>query len=351
MPPVDDEGSDGLSALIALLQGLIDYAGLFPPAKLSMSECARNYGQYLRSPDSWMLGRFICPVSRLEEFRTAAAPLLPRRESAPVQNNGSARPEDMVIETSGDHADQPWPISALIDGDLDENLDAVFAFNHEHAQVRNGLAVIDAVEIKVPASGGGQTGAEFIDASLDLMSEDVYPFFEIPVQPDNADFRGMIAALSGADAGAKIRTGGVTPDAFPSPERVAEFILACAAADVPFKATAGLHHPVRAEHPLTYEPGCPRGIMHGFLNVFIAASAARTQRTDAATIAQVLAETDPRAFVFSEAAVTWRGKSIPAEALGLARETFALSYGSCSFTEPCEDLRKLGLAAQPRAQG
>src|SRR5687767_13479617 len=55
-------------SLRALLTGLIDYAGLFPPAKLAMEEAARNYFRFRGGPDGWMLGRFLCPAARLQEF-------------------------------------------------------------------------------------------------------------------------------------------------------------------------------------------------------------------------------------------------------------------------------------------
>jgi hypothetical protein len=324
-------------AIHAFLSGIVDYAGLFPPAKLDMPTSARNYADYLRSPHSWMLGRFICPVSRLEEFRKATIDLLPRTPPpAPHEPHAG-----LIPDTHEHHAGEPWPISAIIDGDLDENLDAIFAFNHEHTKPERGLAVIDAAEIKTP----GETtaaAAVFIDEALDLIPEEIFPFFEISTAP-NADFRGLIAALSGADAGAKIRTGGITPDAFPDARTVAEFLAACAAGDVPFKATAGLHHPVRAEHPLTYEPNCPRGVMHGFLNVFAAAAMLHTRAIDAAMAADVLAETDPRAFKFSDDELRYRTVAIAADDLALTRETFALSFGSCSFTEPVNDLCALGL--------
>jgi hypothetical protein len=327
------------------MSGIVDYAGLFPPAKLGMREAVRNYADYLRSPHSWMLGRFICPVSRLEEFRRECQGLLPS-DPGGVTRGQAAEMEPLVPDTHEHHADQPWPISAIIDGDLDENLDSIFAFNREHSKPEKGLAIIDAAEIKVPGDSTA-SAAVFIDEALDLSPEEIFPFFEIPVQADpktggaEPDFRGLIAALSGADAGAKIRTGGITPDAFPSPERVAEFIAACDAADVPFKATAGLHHPIRAEYPLTYETDCPRGVMHGFLNVFIAAAAIRARKADLRAAAEMIKETSAGAFKFGDQGVKWRNITLDAAALGTARETFALSYGSCSFTEPVEELTAL----------
>ncbi len=317
-------------AIHALMGGLVDYAGLFPPTKLSMTEAVRNYAQYVASNDAWMLGRFILPVSKIEEFRKAAMPHLAKQWSEDDEGGGM------------------WPISVLIDGDLDEDLDSVFAFNTEHAEEKNGLAVIDAIEIKVPPTSETDAAPSlgFIEAALEVMAEGVYPFFELPcVGKDGkpVDLRGAIAALSGADAGAKVRTGGITPDAIPPSRAVAEFIVACAQADVPFKATAGLHHAVRAEQPLTYEPQCPRAVMHGFLNVFIAAAMVREYRIDAAAAAKVLEETDVRKFIVTPESIAWGPGEVGIESLERTREMFALSYGSCSFDEPVQELRALKL--------
>jgi hypothetical protein len=312
------------------MSGLIDYAGLFPPAKLAMGAAVEKYALYAAGAESWMLGRFILPVSRIEDFRKGAAAHMPRSKDS-----------------------DPWLISAIIDGDLDENLDAIFAFNHEHAQERHGLANIDAAEIRVPMPGdqgldpGAFTGAAYIDDAVERMPAEVYPFFELPVlapqgQPAH-DLRGCIATLAGADAAAKVRTGGLTPESIPAPRAVAEFLCACHAADVPFKATAGLHHAVRAEHDLTYEQGCPRSIMHGFVNVFVAAAMLHALRVDMDTVTKILEERDARKFVFEGAGIRGGALAIDTAQVERAREVFALSYGSCSFDEPVQELRALGL--------
>ncbi|MGA8026077.1 MAG: hypothetical protein WB992_02960 [Bryobacteraceae bacterium] len=137
---------------------------------------------------------------------------------------------------------------------------------------------------------------------------------------------------------AKIRTGGVTPQTIPSVEYVAEYISACAELRMPFKATAGLHHPIRSEHPLTYKPGGPSAMIHGFINVFVAAAFAwhGERRIDA-----ILAETDPAAFKFDDRA-HWRDRSLEAGEIRAARTEFAHSFGSCSFQEPIQDLQGHG---------
>jgi hypothetical protein len=144
------------------------------------------------------------------------------------------------------------------------------------------------------------------------------------------------------DAFAKVRTGGLTPDAIPSAEQLADFLLTAAARKLPFKATAGLHHPVRSLRALTYAPDSPRATMHGFLNVFAAAAFA-WHRAERAALIDLLNETEADAFVLTSKAFEWRGLQLSTEQIADARRNFAHSFGSCSFEEPIGDLRALEL--------
>jgi hypothetical protein len=137
---------------------------------------------------------------------------------------------------------------------------------------------------------------------------------------------------------AKLRTGGVTPESIPSLAAVAEYITTCARLKLPFKATAGLHHPIRARHSLTYEPGAPEAAMHGFLNVFLAAAFAWW---GVKFIEPILAEEDPGVFRFDDRA-HWCGLSLTVDQIEAARTQFAHSFGSCSFEEPVRDLEARG---------
>jgi hypothetical protein len=147
-------------------------------------------------------------------------------------------------------------------------------------------------------------------------------------------------AVRSAGCFAKVRTGGVTPEGIPSVADVAAFIAACADRRLAFKATAGLHHPIRAEHPLTYAADSPRAVTHGFLNVFLAASFAWHGERD---LEPILAETDPTAFRFRGDRVSWRHLELDAARVRDARTHFAHAFGSCSFDEPVRDLEALGL--------
>ena len=140
---------------------------------------------------------------------------------------------------------------------------------------------------------------------------------------------------------AKVRTGGLTPDAIPMPGEIAEFLCEAARRRMPFKATAGLHHPIRAHRPLTYAADSPHAILHGFVNVFLAAVFA-WHGIDRAAVIGVLHECDAESFDFSDHAVVWRGRSVTTEQIATARRDFAHSFGSCSFEEPIADLKALG---------
>lgn len=306
------------------MAGMIDYAGLYPPAKLEMQQSAESFTRARMGTEEWILGRFICPTSRLREFSKTAAVMMPGTHA-----------------TSGyrEYAEvaEPWRISAIIDGDLGAALDTIAGFNAHHEREDNGRAVVDAVELKVARPAD-------IDAAAERIPDEIYPFFEVPSEVvSTGDCRGFVAALAGHAAAAKIRTGGVTADAFPAPRQVAAFIAACNGAAVPFKATAGLHHAIRAAYPLMYEPNSPKSIMHGFLNLFVAAAMVREQHADEERAAAILEEGNPGNFHFTPEGVRWKELFIETTQIAEAREAFALSYGSCSFDEPVEELKSLGL--------
>ena len=137
-----------------------------------------------------------------------------------------------------------------------------------------------------------------------------------------------------AGAFAKIRTGGLTPEAVPGAGQIAAFLLEAAARRIPFKATAGLHHPVRSLHTG----------MHGFINVFTAAAFA-WHGAMRETLLDIINEADPQAFAFGEHELGWRGCTLHTSCIEDSRRQFAHSFGSCSFDEPVADLRELGWLA------
>jgi len=297
-------------SLRVLLTGLIDYAGLFPPAALGMLPAVRNYAAYCGGERAWALGRFIVPASRLDEFERAAISYLPQGREA-----------------------TPWRLSLLGGADLEADASAILEFNSRHtAGAASGAAVIDTIEIKAER-------ADDIERAVRRLPKTLTPYIEIPIAND-PDV--LVRAVAEAGARAKVRTGGLSREAFPSAPDLARFISLCAAANVPFKATAGLHHPVRCIRPFTYDEDSPSGVMHGFLNVFLAAAFIRGGM-NTAQAAQLLEEERAEAFRFDEDGVTWRAHRLTNGQLMSARQEFATAFGSCSFEEPIEDLKTIHL--------
>lgn len=217
-------------AIAELLRGIIDYAGLFPPAALDLPHALRNYTAYRGGPYAWMLGRFVIPASLIAD----APAHLPLSVVAP--------------DTKREHA-----------GEID--------------------------------------------------------YIEIPITTDPANL----------PARAKIRTGGLKPESYPTAEALAGFLHRAAAARVPFKATAGLHHPL------------PDPPMHGFVNLFLAAALLWHGGSES----DALATLRERDFHFDGEA-RWSAGRLTVPQIREARRDFAISFGSCSFEEPIEDLKQLG---------
>jgi hypothetical protein len=296
-----------MHSLRALLTGIIDYAGLFPPAQLGMGSAVRRYADHLAGRQAWMLGRFVVPAARLDELEVEARGLLP----------GSPDP--------------PWKLSALAGEDPAAAVESIVT----HGAGSAGAAgiQIDSVEMKA-------AGVDEIERALHVVPDNLELFFELPHAEDPTP---LIEALAGTRGRAKIRTGGITAEAFPTLRQLARFIAACASAQVPFKATAGLHHAVRGSYRLTYEEDSASGTMFGFLNVFLAASFAISRQADETMLLPVLEESDATSFNFDTDGVVWRGERLSVAELEQSRRSFALSYGSCSFSEPVEELEALGL--------
>jgi hypothetical protein len=282
-----------------LLRGLIDYAGLFPPARLGMEDAVVAYRAASDGPHAWMLDRFVCPATRLPELADA------------LDEGERLR------------------LAVIVDDDLPRVL---------HEIAGSGLV---AQTLEVRLDGDPEAFARMLRDALTAadLPEPARPFVEVP--PDSGP---ALDALAAAGMAAKVRCGGAT---VPSPEALAGFVAGCAARDLSWKATAGLHHPFR------------KADQHGFLNLLAAAGLAASEPTSsgpasaepavprptpsgtalapASELAPVLADDDPTHFALDQGGLRWRGRRVDE----LARTRFA-GFGSCSFDEPVEDLLALG---------
>lgn len=278
-----------------VLAGAVDYAGLFPPASLSMGEVVANYAAYRASPDGWALGRLVIPAARLGECLEAAGPLL--------------------------RAGDPWRVSALVPDPL--SLGALADFNAAHGT----RLLVDAAEAKA-------VEPRDVDALAVVAPPGIAVYVEVAV---NDHLHACLARIKAAGWHAKIRTGGVVPQAIPPIDDVVRFLRACHDAGVTFKATAGLHHPVRGEFPLTYAPDAPRATMYGYLNVFAAAGllarGAGEEQLRRALGFPALTGVD----------IAMSGDRAMWESLARDARSVLHGFGSCSFREPLDELALLGL--------
>lgn len=293
------------SPLRVLLAGAVDYAGLFPPAALGMSEAVREFAASHAGPDRWALGRFVVPAARLEELAGA------------VRQQPSRGPVGQAT----------WGLSVLAGSELSSDLARIDVFCDGHRDL--GLEV-EAVECR---AGTPQEAA----AAAAL----VVPRFECWVEiPLGVPAGPLLNALRAAGAFPKIRTGGITAAAIPSPEDLVDFLGEVVARRLPFKATAGLHHLLRGTYHYTYEPESAVGPMHGYLNLLLATAllAAGGPRDEALAL---LREEAPDAFRVAADQVGWRGRTIGLEALQAVRRDGLRAFGSCSFREPVDELSLL----------
>ncbi len=316
---------DVIPSLRSFMGGLVDYAGLFPPATLDMAAAMDEYAAHRKEQEAWMLGRFIVPAGRLAELQKVGAQHLDQGGdwtfSVLVGARGNAAEALAAVETQGLGA-------------------AAFEKRFE------GRARIEVLETPIPVDGSGPEVGNFLGSLTDVLAGaglgDRELFLEVLPGVDDVRVLEAINALSSfetrfARIGAKLRCGGVTPEAFPSSERIAGFIDTCRRLGLPLKCTAGLHHPVR------HQSADPPAMMHGFLNVFGAGILAHALGVGPEILAACVNETDPAAFSFSDDKFSWRDHQVTAEALEKARESFLSGFGSCSFAEPRDDLRGLGL--------
>lgn len=319
-------------SLQALLAEIVDYAGLFPPAELPLHTAIRNYARYRHDPEAWMLARFVIPVARLDAL-TAFSRLF--REPEPFSFS--------ALGTGGTTAD------AFLDT-FAQDLEALERFHVDHLdRVR-----ADVMEMRLPETLLHARAAPvhtFLDdayhrlvaagtAQLDL-------FYEVPHDVSDDVIRAVLAAMAEHNStqsvparstvGLKVRCGGLEPEAVPPVTHLARVIAGCRDAGVRFKATAGLHHPVRHYSTSLDVP------MHGFLNVFGAAVLAVEHDLEEEDIQAVLLEEDPDAFRFTKTQFAWHDLAASTDTIHFVRDELAVSFGSCSFDEPRDDLKELEL--------
>jgi hypothetical protein len=305
------------ASLRALLTELIDFAGLFPPSRLPLDQAIRNYARYRHGPEAWMLGRFIVPASRLEDLEPYHDELF------------SVNP--------------PFAFSVLGRGggslteflsNLRDDLRDIAAFRKRHGE----RVTVDVLETRLPPDlvdpGQPESALNLFKTLRVFPMVFLFPFCEAPGRPE--ELLEQLAGLLGEQIGFKLRCGGLDAAAFPSSGRVATALHGCLIAGVPFKATAGLHHPLpRFDVEV-------KARMHGFVNVFLAGVLAYSRNLSAEELQRLLDDDQPDHFSFTNRGARWQNHRATTAEIAAARHDFVRSFGSCSFDEPCADLRQLG---------
>lgn len=295
-----------VDSLRSLLDGVIDYAGIYPPAKLEMSMALQAYLTHKRGQDGWMVGRFVCPASRLKDLLR-------------------------LTESFGSPIGIPLTVVAGPTPDLDEWHRVL-----EHdAQAMNEFldatddAEIESYEVSVPSHS-------IVDRCIRDLREfdDGDVFVELPWGEGMDDSLAAIAESEWLYA--KARTGGPAAVDFPTVPGLAGFLHGAIALDIGFKLTAGLHHPLPG---LDGSTGAHR---HGFLNVLTAAALALKEDLSRSEIEIVLSSTSGRDWRFDHDRMYWCNSALTLDDIEFSRDSF-LTIGSCSVDESLNDLDSLGL--------
>lgn len=270
-----------------LYRGLFDDAALFPPGNAPMGQALPDHREHRASERARYVGPFLVAEGRVAELRAVLA----REET----DHG---PLEVVVTVPGGADDVPAALDAL-----------------------NADPALNLVGMEVAAPPG--TAADTAAALTKALPAGTVGYVEVARgESASAD----IAALAGTGANAKFRTGGLKPEAHPTEAELAALISAAVTAEVPFKCTAGLHHAIRHSTTEGFE-------QHGFLNVLMATH----------TLLVEGSETDAREILAERngPALAARAKALGDVEQADVRTRFR-SFGTCSITEPLEDLTVLG---------
>jgi len=316
------------------MKRLIDYAGMFPPANLDLYNAFTNYMNYLNSNDEWMMDKFICSIKSFKIFKDHDSDL-----SKVLHDFKSDRWVSFSLLLTGGNSSKEFLKT------LDKDLKLIKDFVNSHSEI----IITDYFEAKFPDDVSGKNNSnsckKFLKECFEIINENEMFgckfFFELPIN-ENYEFvfdklAYTMGELGGRNAGFKLRTGGETPKLFPAPEQVAFALKACNDNKLQFKATAGLHHPIR------HYNNSVSAKMHGFLNVFGAGILAYANTLSLKEINEIVNDENFESFNFTEEEFRWNDISANSDLISKARNEFVLSFGSCSFDEPRDDLKKLNL--------
>lgn len=274
-----------------LFSGFVDDAAVFPPGSASLPDAVRAHLEHRVAWYRELVGPLLVKTSQLSELPALLDKL--RTDDTPLRIG--------VVGDTGIAAVAP-----------------------AMARLRDDIVV---AQIEVPVAKRGEDPMPGVAELRDTVGEwgGVLVYGEIPL---TFGLHEALDGLAGTPVIPKFRTGGLLSELFPTPEELAAVIVACVERGTSLKLTAGLHHAVRHTDRST-------GFTHhGFLNVLVACADA-AKGAGVSDVAETLRHTDPRPLV--DTTYELRDRERPLWA----------GFGSCSVTEPLDDLIGLGLIEEP----
>ena len=302
-----------------LLDRLVDDAALFPPASLDLESAVRAHAGHRAGPWAWMLGRFLCPASRLDAL-------------AAVDGSPHGLAVGVILDSAGRAAARAYEAA------LEADLDAVATVTASTDRVR-----LEAIEVRLPEATTDCIGEVAAAVTAAGVSSTVNLYVEAPMSTDAASLEATVRAAAsvragtGAMLGAKVRCGGTSPGSVPGSSTLARFVAEAVATGVPFKATAGLHHPSPTLDAVTGDR------MHGFLHLAAATALLGTSAITESDADALLGDDEPSAVRLDASGLGWRGHRADAGAVRTCRVVAYHGHGSCSFDEPVADLQASGV--------
>ncbi len=302
-----------VKSLKLFLTKLIDYAGLFPPAKLQLKPALHNYINDIKCSDKWMLSQFILPLINLNNISDGMM-------------NGFSRKFPLKL--------------SLLSNELGLDINQLILFKDKY----NDKVEFSGLESRILDIYSFHSILEKTNKVQNKNQLGMSSFFELPTQENWIDKMNKSVEIitefninHNSNFGFKLRCGGVEPDMFPSPENIAETIIICIQNQIPMKFTAGLHHPIRHYNDSVQTK------MFGFFNIFIGGMLAKKYRFSRVELIEALIDESSNNFKFEEEGLSWKKFNLSNKEIKQFRENDFISYGSCSFNEPREDLTKLGI--------
>jgi hypothetical protein len=315
-------------SLKVFLDKIIDYAGTYPPANLDLKTAFNNYLDYIKSsPFSWILSKFVCAASKLGELDEII-----QKDKIGIENPVSFS----IAGSSSVHS------SEFLDS-VSRDADSVKSFEIKYDK----LVTIGAYEVRLPDDIFSMKGDDVLfnlikltAGQLNKVLNRTIPLF-LEMKPGE-NLRSLAQAIetfnaSGGKAGYKLRTGGVEASAFPTPEKIAYAVKTCRDFKIPMKCTAGLHHPMRHYNENV------KTKMYGFINIFGAGVLHCCHELNADVLVEILTDEDNGNFKFTDNSFRWKNFYVLSSEVEYTRKHFMLSFGSCSFDEPVDDLISLKL--------